>query len=244
MVKRRRRNNAKSKPELSAAQAAPAATMMESVAVRIERVQCLPAHEPPKAMQDEPRPQRQVRFDPNTRVVQYERAATDSESKARLFYTAKDFQNFRADLQQMVVLADEKQQQQQHSQDPHQNPDAQYNHMVSRLHRSCCDSEKEDASFATLPQELESDVHRFVESCHQAPPTLYGLERVAIREIYQVKILRREKMMDRIQSIQDCVLWGDDSSQVAEQIRAECEKITLPSRAFAAQWARVSASAA
>jgi hypothetical protein len=67
--------------------------------------------------------------------------------------------------------------------------------------------------------------------------SLFGLERMAVREIRQSKKESLEEMMNRIQEIQGDVLLEENDK--AEMIREQCERISLASRAFAMHLAKL-----
>eukprot|EP00522_Entomoneis_paludosa_P013185 CAMPEP_0172454690 /NCGR_PEP_ID=MMETSP1065-20121228/11610_1 /TAXON_ID=265537 /ORGANISM="Amphiprora paludosa, Strain CCMP125" /LENGTH=178 /DNA_ID=CAMNT_0013207069 /DNA_START=61 /DNA_END=597 /DNA_ORIENTATION=+ len=150
-------------------------------------------------------------------------ASLDSDeeyTQQALFYSRHDIDTFRSSFQQEAA-----------------EDEVTYSEMVVRLHQACRAGSNDESDHAA-EQDLQQLLH---QKTH-----LVGLE-CTTRELQREKHIQLEEMMDRIHDIQDSVVRSssnDDDCDAAEQIRAECERITLPSRKFATRLAQVSATAA
>mmetsp|Transcript_4184 Transcript_4184/g.5492 ORF Transcript_4184/g.5492 Transcript_4184/m.5492 type:complete len:199 (-) Transcript_4184:101-697(-) len=168
---------------------------------------------------------RRVRFDSDADIQQFE-SGVDDELREDLYYTRKDISSFRSNFQATVKLVETIQ--------DAGNPDLCYHELVSRLHQVCLKNDEDETIY--LPEDLEAELQGLNSI------SMLGLES-AVHEIRRGKSIQQEEMMDRINDIQESVYCSGKTS-AAEQIRAECERITRPSRKFAAQMAKIGAQAA
>eukprot|EP00523_Entomoneis_sp_CCMP467_P016500 CAMPEP_0168778496 /NCGR_PEP_ID=MMETSP0725-20121227/7114_1 /TAXON_ID=265536 /ORGANISM="Amphiprora sp., Strain CCMP467" /LENGTH=187 /DNA_ID=CAMNT_0008828271 /DNA_START=67 /DNA_END=630 /DNA_ORIENTATION=+ len=170
---------------------------------------------------------RRVQFSAEVDVQSVDETTTSDSARTDLFYSRQDIRNFRSSFQEAAK-----------SLECDDNTAAK---MVARLHQACRRN-----SFDSLDDEVFGEIFSKQDDDDEQV-VLVGLEHVASDEIRNEKTMQLEEMMDRIQEIQDCVYNNnskDDNDKKAEEIRAACERISKPSRRFAARLAKVSATAA
>jgi len=156
---------------------------------------------------------RTVQFNADVLVEKF--SSTFPTNNDKLYYKKEEYATFRESGKEQTFAVEYM---------PENHPDGRYYHTIAALHRAC---RKQKA----LSPQLESELAGLGESS-----SLFGLERMAVRDIRQSKKESLEEMMNQIQEIQDDVLLEEDDK--AEMIREQCERISLASRVFAMHLAK------